>query len=209
MKRETGSRDFPIWLIGDSAPDNWEAQLIDPLDSRHPARHNIWTPILEGIQSHLFSSIRARLETNELYIRNAVHHASEKPDYRVAEWSSLLDGETCALGRLMAVHSPKLVLSFGAFAFEFARRSCDEVHRHPFGYWTTSRLGQQFSQRIGAFTSRGVNLVPLLHVSIARRYFLESHRDFTRVKDGNYFEHVAREIGDCLSRNEAVFPLVR
>ena len=201
--------DFPIWLIGDSSPARWEAHLDDPLDSRHPARHNIWTPILEGIQSHLFSSLRSRLVTNDLYIRNAVHNAREKPSGRVVEWSPRLEEETRELGRLLAVHSPRLVLSFGAFAFEFARRSCDEDPRRAFGYWSTERLGQQFRQRIGKFAPNEINLVPLLHVSIARRYFLESHRKFTQDENGNYFEHVAQEIADCLCRNEAAFPVVK
>ena len=51
MNRDSGSRNFPIWLIGDSSPAEWEAYLVDPLDSKHPARHNIWTPILGGAMS--------------------------------------------------------------------------------------------------------------------------------------------------------------
>ena len=142
MKRESGSRCFPIWLIGDSAPETWEAQLAGPLDPRHPARHNIWTPILEGMQSRLFSSIRSRLDTNDLYIRNAVHSAGKKPDGRAIEWSPQLKEEMRELGRLLAAYSPRLVLSFGAFAFEFARRSCDEDPKRAFGYWSTELLGR-------------------------------------------------------------------
>ena len=200
--------EYPIWLIGDSSPAKWEADLDDPLDARHPARHNIWTPILEALQSRLFMSNRSRLDTNDLYIRNAVHRADEKPDGRAVEWSPRLEEETRELGQLLAAHSPRLVLSFGAFAFEFARRSCDEGPKRAIGYWSTERLGQQFSQRIGKFVTDEVNLVPLLHVSIARRFFLQSHRKFTRAKNGNYFEHVAKEIAGCLCRSEASFPLV-
>ena len=69
--------------------------------------------------------------------------------------------------------------------------------------------GEQFSQRIEKFAADEINLVPLLHVSIARRYFLESHRKFTQDENGNYFEHVAQEIADCLCRNEAAFPVVK
>ena len=200
--------DFPIWLIGDSSPARWEADLDDPLDSRHPARHNIWTPILDGMQSHLYSSIRARLDTDDLYIRNAVHYAREKPGGQLIEWSSRLEEEIRELGRLLVAHSPMLVLSFGAFAFEFARRSRDEIPKRAFGYWSTERLGRQFRQRMEEFTTDEINLVPLLHVSIARRYFLESHRKFTQVEGGNYFEHVAQEIAECLCRNETAFPMV-
>ena len=207
MNRDSGSKNFPIWLIGDSSPTNWEEHLLNPLDSRHPARHNIWTPILEGIQSRLYSSARKRLDTDDLYIRNAVHHASEKPPDTAREWSSRLDKETREMARLLASHAPKLVFTFGAFAFEFARRSRDEVPNRAFGNWNTIRLGQEFRRRIRAFSPDEIHVVPLLHVSIARRHFLTSHRNFTQIEDGNYFDYVAREIADCLSRHQTKFPI--
>ena len=207
MNRDSGSRSFPIWLIGDSSPKNWEADLVDPLDSKHPARHNIWTPILEGIQSHLYASMRKRLRTDDIYIRNAVHRASEKPGGTALEWSFDLEAETSELARLLDSHSPKLVLTFGSFAFEFARRSQEETPR-PFRYWSTVRLGQEFRRRIVAFAQPDITLIPLLHVSIARRYFLKSHKAFTEMEDGNYFDYVAREIAGCLSRHRNEFPIL-
>ena len=87
MNGDTGCLDFPIWLIGDFSPANWEANLDDPLDGRHPARHNIWTPILEGVQSRLYASMRKRLSTNGLYIRNAAHCRSKKPPDTSLQWS--------------------------------------------------------------------------------------------------------------------------
>ena len=142
MNRDSGSRSFPIWLIGDSSPKNWEADLVDPLDSKHPARHNIWTPIVEGIQSQLYVSMGKRLRTEDIYIRNAVHRASEKPRGTALEWSFDLEAETSELARLLDSHSPKLVFTFGSFAFEFARRSQEETPR-PSRYWTTEPLAKQ------------------------------------------------------------------
>ena len=175
MNRDSGSRSFPIWLIGDSSPKNWEADLVDPLDSKHPARHNIWTPIVEGIQSQLYVSMGKRLRTEDIYIRNAVHRASEKPGGTALEWSVDLEAETSELAHLLDSHSPKLVFTFGSFAFEFARRSQEETPR-PFRYWSTVRLGQEFRRRIVAFAQPDITLVPLLHVSIARGHFLKSHK---------------------------------
>ena len=208
MNRDSGSKNFPIWLIGDSSPANWEADLVDPLDSRHPARHNIWTPILEGIQSHLYGSTRKRLRTDDIYIRNAVHHASEKPRANALEWSFDLEAETSEMARLLDSYSPKLVFSFGAFAFEFARRSRDDSPHRPFNHWSTARLGQEFRRQIVEFTKPAITLIPLLHVSIARRHFLQSHKAFTQMEDGNYFEYVAREIASCLSKHRNEFPIL-
>ena len=205
MKREHGSRDFPIWLLGDSSPAKWERRLVAPLDPRHPARHNIWTPILEGIQSHLFTAKRTRLCTDALYIRNAVHRASDKPNHRTVEWPSHLYRETHDFASLVNNHSPVLVLTFGAFAFEFARRSLKESSPRAFRHWTTARLGQEFRHRTETFRPDGTNLFPLLHASIARGRFLESHRYFTDRSDGNYFDYVAQTIAHCLCNNESAF----
>lgn len=207
MNRDSGSRDFPVWLIGDSSPARWEKDLDDPLDSRHPARHNIWTPILDGIQSRLYASAGERLCTDGLYVRNAVHDASEKPRGNAKEWSSGLAAETRELMGLLELHAPKLVLSFGAFAFEFVRRACGESPRRAFRHWSTERLGEQFRGRMDAFAPLEVNLVPLLHASIARGHFLRSHENFTQMEDGNYFDYVAQRIADCLRGNRKAFPI--
>ena len=50
MAAEHNDPRFPIWLIGDSNPKNWENRLSYPLDARHPARHSIWTPVLDAMQ---------------------------------------------------------------------------------------------------------------------------------------------------------------
>ena len=207
MNRDSGSPEYPIWLIGDSTPARWEKHLDDPLDSRHPARHNIWTPILEEIQSRLYASMRKRLRTGDLYIRNAVHVSSDKPSGNERKWSPEVEEEMRNMSRLFECHAPKLVFSFGAFAFEFVRRSRDETPHHVSRHWTTRRLGEQFGCRIREFTPRKVNVIPLLHASIARGRFLESHRYFTQAKDGNYFEYVAEHIADCLCRNHTEFPI--
>ena len=85
MDREIGDKSFPIWLLGDSNPKNWESKLNSPFDARHPARHNIWTPIVDEIQEHLFIQRRSRLKTSTVYIRNAIENANNKPK-RSAEW---------------------------------------------------------------------------------------------------------------------------
>ena len=207
MNRESGSLDFPIWLIGDSSPARWETHLVDPLDPRHPARHNIWTPVLEEIQSRLYASTRKRLQTDGLYVRNAVHHGSQKPAHNAVQWPTDLQEETREMARLLNSHAPKLVLSFGAFAYEFARRSRDDGPHHAVRHWSTARLGQEFRQRSRAFHPGNVNLVPLLHTSIARRHFLTSHRHFTNMEGGNYFVYVGHELADCLVRHRAEFPI--
>ena len=198
MRRESGNRDSSIWLIGDSSPPRWAEHLEDPLDSRHPARHNIWTPVLDGIQRHVFTGDRRRVDDSRLYVRNAVHNPDDKPPYGDTEWRSKLRGEIGELGDLLCEHGPPLVFTFGAFAFEFTRRSLSMGPKRSQRYWSTEKLGVKFRHSVENFKTGEVNVFPLLHVSIARRHFLKSHENFTGQESGNYFCFVSGEIGSLL-----------
>ena len=122
MQRESGNKNSSIWLIGDSSPSQWEGFLDEPLDSRHPARHNIWTPVLEGIQEQVFLGDRRRVDDSQLYVRNAVHNREDRPLDSAMEWHPKLLEEAGDFGRLLGKHKPPMVFTFGAFAFEFVRR---------------------------------------------------------------------------------------
>ncbi|MCY4389200.1 MAG: hypothetical protein OXC18_19060 [Desulfurellaceae bacterium] len=207
MKRESGSKNFPIWLIGDSNPESWADVLNYPLDPRHPARHNIWTPILDGIQEQVFLADGRRVATDQLYARNAVQDKGERPPGTEIVWQPGLLKEVHNFASLLTLHTPKLVFTFGAFAFEFARRSLKENPEEKTKGWTTERLGQEFRQRVRDFDPEGINIFPLLHISIARRWFLQSHNYFTGREGGNYFDYVAKEIAPLLLEHKLSLPI--
>ena len=198
MRRESGCRRWPIWLVGDSSPEAWEEHLDEPLDPRHPARHSIWTPVLESIQRQVYRCGRRRVDENRLYVTNAVHKACERPKVGEAQWGPELQEKARRFGERLESHRPALVFTFGAFAFEFSRRGpgC-KAARSP-GYWTTERLGGAFAKAVDDFKPGEINVFPLLHVSIARGKFLVSHKNFTGKCDGNYFDMVGGEIGQLL-----------
>jgi len=61
-------------------------------------------------------------------------------------------------------------------------------------------LGVQFRNRIENFQDDRVNVIPLLHVSIALK-FLGSHRDFVGTYGNtppNYFDYVGAKLADLL-----------
>ena len=87
MMREVGSRDFDVSLLGDSNPRGWQNALKTPLDPRHPARHSIWTSVLEVIQDRVYRESRQRVDTVSIYIRNAVGDPDDKPDSRRIVWN--------------------------------------------------------------------------------------------------------------------------
>ena len=207
MERESGSKSFPIWLIGDSNPRNWEDVLADPLDSRHPARHNIWTPILDGIQERVYRTDRLRVDTSLLYVRNAIENSDIKNSAKRIGWDQKLLGETERLKDLLDTYKPKLVFTFGAFAFEFTRRSLGKREKRGYSYWNTERLGKEFRHQADNFRIKAINVLPLLHVSVARGRFLEANNYFTGQEGANYFEHTADAIARILTQHRRNFPI--
>jgi hypothetical protein len=133
-----------------------------------------------------------------LYIRNAVEDPYSKPDGGELEWSDEVMDEIGELSLLLDTHCPQFLLSFGAFSFEFARRALKEMPISKHSQWGAKNLGEAFRNRISYFDPKSVNLLPLLHVSIARGRFIQSHDYFTDVKGGNYFQHAAELISDAM-----------
>jgi len=188
MEDFAGDPKFPIWLIGDSPPEKWADKLDTPLDPRHPARHNIWTSVVDPMQDRLHRQRGLRLDTSCLYIRNAKLSFDEQIQLSRPRLKKLLDK-----------HRPNVVLTFGADAFMIALFASGETpQKH---YKTTKLLGEQFRSRIEEYSERKVNIIPLLHVSIARGRFLEGHRDFVGPygsMPANYFDYVGIKLADLL-----------
>ncbi|XUX00065.1 MAG: hypothetical protein TUN42_09240 [Dehalogenimonas sp.] len=194
MKESIGDPTFPIWLIGDSPPDRTADRLESPLDPRHPARHNIWTPVVDTLQDRLFREKKLRLDTSRLYIRNAF----SQPAANVAPLSKEI------LKDLIVKYHPTLVITFGTDAFKMVGLACDDPDRMPFSVIKneTEILGEQFRRRIKKFRENDVNILPLLHISIALN-FLDSPHYFIGVSGTefpNYFDYVGNAIADLLMK---------
>jgi len=102
---------------------------------------------------------------------------------------------------LIDKYKPKIILTFGVFAFKTTLLASGESPRK---FKTAKLLGEQFRSRIKNYDDHKVNVVPLLHVSIARRFFLEAHRDFVGhegVTHPNYFDYVGERLADLLLAN--------
>jgi uracil-DNA glycosylase len=190
---ENTDHDSPIWLIGDSPSAKHQHKNLEPLDRRHPSRHTVWTPILDVVQRHLFVEHGCRLDDSKLFIRNAVIHPGHK-----LKISREIEAEIAELGGLLERHKPFLVLCFGRFAFECARRAQGEEKLSP-QKWTIETLSQEFGERILKVRLDSVTLLPLLHQSIALQ-FSKCNTNFSG-GGGNYFEYTGREIAKVLIAN--------
>ena len=92
------------------------------------------------------------------------------------EWDSKLLEETVEFGKLLRTHAPAFLFTFGAFAFEFARRSLEREPGRRFSYWTTLNLGAEFRQKVEEFDPGAVNVFPLLARKHCQRPFPEKPR---------------------------------
>ncbi|MDR2802824.1 MAG: hypothetical protein LBB22_00860 [Treponema sp.] len=91
-------------------------------------------------------------------------------------------------------YKPKMIITFGAFAFEFVRR-CYGLKAEPFKNWRTKKLKKEFVNSI----SKNEIIIPLLHRSISMGHFLSSHRYFSHDtiennKNGNYLKYVSEKL---------------
>jgi len=194
MKDSTGDPKFPIWLIGDSPPEAWADKLDTPLDPRHPTRHSIWTSVADPMQDRLYRKRKLRLDTSRLYIRNASDKPLKEP----------IDGEQIRsmqekLKGLLERYRPILVLTFGVNAFMITQLACGETISIKAA--TAELLGAQFRSRIESWDNHKVNILPLLHASIARRMFLQAHKYFVGAAGKmlpNYFDYVGIKLADLL-----------
>lgn len=207
MNRLHGVPSRRIWLLGDSAPPD-NSLVAHPLDARHPTRHSIWTPVFDSIQETVYTIGRAgrplRVRSDSIFAINAVHDPKRRPAATVLLWDDL-HADIDSFRELVERHRPALILSFGAFAFEFARRSAERREPNRFSSWTVKKLGDEFSDRIDR---RETALVPLLHATIARGKWHHCHAAFgvargTEASPRNYFQFTGSALGHRLLDHHA------
>ena len=183
IKRESGERTYPIWLV------------VNP---KHPAvRHNIWTPALAEIQDKVYREIHKRIDTSKIYIRNAVCDSGIVPN-TLNWWGAEVAKEIEAFREIVLEHKPKILISFGAFPFEFLRRVYEIKPEKGPKYWGTSNLGDEFGRAIENFDINKTNRIPLLRRVISSGKFIEDHNYFGE----NYFQYVGIKIAERIIENK-------
>lgn len=182
-KRESGDRNYPIWL------------LVNP---KHPAvRHNIWTPVLAEIQDKIFREIRKRIDTTNIYIRNVVSDGNIVPN-TLNWWGADVAREIELFREIVLEHEPKILISFGAFPFEFLRRVYEIKPEKGPKYWGASYLGDEFGSAIENFDIDKTNRIPLLRRVITSGNLIENHNYFGE----NYFHYVGMKIAEKIIENK-------
>ena len=186
IKREWGEKSYPIWL------------LVNP---KHPSvRHNIWTPILSEVQDKVYREIHTRVDTTNMYIRNVVSDCRVVPN-TLNWWDAEVATEIEIFRELVLKHKPKILISFGAFPFEFLRRVLEIKPEKGPKYWGNCYLGDEFVKAIENFDSSETNMLPLLRRVITSGKFIE---DLDCIGD-NYFHYIGTKIAEKLIENRDSF----
>jgi len=182
IKRESGERTNPIWL------------LFNP---KHPAvRHYIWTPVLAEIQDRVYRELRTRIDASKIYIRSAVNDSRIVPN-TLNWWDTKVAAEIQQFRDIALEYEPKILISFGAFPFEFVRRVYEIKPEKGPKSWGTTNLGDEFGKSMETFDINKTNIVPLLRRVVASDKFIEDPS-----YSENYFHYVGTKLADKIIENK-------
>lgn len=187
LKRESGERTFPIWL------------LFNP---KHPVvSHYIWTPVLTEIQDIVYREMHTRINTTDIYFRNVVEDSTKVPK-TVNWWGPQVGAEIDRFREIVLEHNPKLLISFGAFPFEFMRRVYDIKPEKGPKSWGNSELGHEFIKSMENFDINNTNRIPLLrHMASSGKYKEDRNQDYYE----NYIHFVGTKIAEKIIENKDSF----
>lgn len=184
--RESGEKTYPIWL------------LVNP---KHPAvRHNIWSPVLAAIQDKVYMEMHTRIDSTNLYIRNAVEDGGIVPR-TLNWWGSEVATEIELFREIVFQYKPKILITFGAFPYEFMRRVYEIKPEKGPKSWGTINLGNEFGRSIENFDINITNRIPLLRRVIESGKFIEDPSDFGE----DYFQYVGTKIAEKIIENRDSF----
>jgi hypothetical protein len=187
MKRELGNRTYPIWL------------LVNP---KYPAvHHDIWRPVLDEVQDRVFRELQTRIETSNIYIRSAVNEGRIVPN-TLNWWGREVAKEIELYREIVHEHKPKMLISFGAFPFEFARRVYEVKPEKGPKAWSSAILRDEFEKSMENFDINQTNRIPLLRRVIASDNFIETRNFLSRTDRETYFQHVGTKIAEKIIENK-------
>ncbi|SDH69123.1 hypothetical protein [Desulfosporosinus hippei] len=186
MKRESGMKNYPIWVV------------INP---KHPISHDNWTPVLDEIQDRVYRKMNTRIETSNIYFRNAVSESRLVPN-TLNWWGPEVAKEIEQFREIAYEYKPKMIFSLGAFAFEFLRRVYEIKPEKGPKAWSNANLGDEFERSIENFDINKTNLIPLLHRVGASGNFIDTNNYFSRKDGENYYRYVGAKLADKIIENK-------
>lgn len=190
VEREWGDRTYPIWLL---------------LNPKHPSvRHNIWTPVLAEVQDKIYREIQNRIDTSQIYIRNVISDGSIVPN-TLNWWGSEVSKEIELCREIVLEYKPKIIISFGAFPYEFIRRVNKMKPEKGPKAWGNSNLEDEFQRSIENFDINKTNKIPLLRRMFVSSKIVRDQANYVRPDIENYFRYTGTKIAEKIIEHKASF----
>lgn len=187
VKRDSGEKSYPIWL------------LVNP---KYPAvRQDIWRPILDEIQDKVYREMQTRIDTPNIYIRSAVSDSGIVPN-TLNWWGKEVAKEIEILKELVHEYKPKMLITFGAFPFEFVRRVFEIKPEKGPKAWSSSVLRDEFEKSMENFDINQTNRIPLLRRVVASDKSVEDFNYLSRTDRETYFHHVGTMMAEKIIANK-------
>lgn len=190
MKIESGDKSYPIWL------------LVNPQDPS--VIHDIWNPILSDIQDRVYRKLHSRIDTGNIFIKNAVSDIGIIPNSS-KWWAAEVTKERVMLRDNIHLYQPKILITFGTITDEFVRRVFDLRPENGPKYWRTTNLEDEFERAIENFDINQTNRIPLFRQVMKSGKFNEDRNDFSWEDNENYFREVGTKIADRIIENKDRF----
>ncbi|TGE35070.1 hypothetical protein E4K67_27115 [Desulfosporosinus fructosivorans] len=189
VNRDLGDRNYPIWL------------LINP---KYPdVVSDIWRHVLDEIQDKVYREIHARIDTSNIYIRSVVSDCGIVPN-TLNWWGNEVATEIKSLREIILEYNPKMLISFGAFPYEFVRRVFESKPEKGPKYWGASILKDEFERSLKKFDVIQTNMIPLLRRVITSDKLIKSDDSFSGSdRQQQYFQDVGTKIAEKVIQNRA------
>lgn len=192
IKRDSGEKTYPIWL------------LVNPKYTS--VRNDIWRPVLDEIQDKVYRELSTRIDTSKIYIRTAVSDIGIVPN-TLNWWGYEVADEINAFREIVNEYKPRMIISFGAFPFEFVRRVYEIKPEKGPKSWATAILEDEFERAIKEFDINKTNRIPLLRRVIETDKFLETKNYFYQTDKEYYFHYVGTKIAEKIIENKDSFKI--
>lgn len=149
----------------------------------------------------VYREIQTRIDTTNIYIRSAVSDCGIVPN-TLNWWGNEVSAEIKLFREIILEYNPKMLISFGAFAFEFLRRVYEIKPEKGPKYWSAPVLKDEFERAIEKFDINQTNRIPLLRRVIESDKFIETQNNFSRNDSEKYFQHVGAKIAERIIENK-------
>lgn len=187
MKSEIGVRTYPIWL------------LVNP---KYPAvRYDIWRPVLTEIQDKVYRELHLRIDTSNIYIKSAVDDIRLVPN-TLNWWAKEVAKEIELFREMVHDYKPKMLITFGAFPYEFARRVNEVKPEKGPKAWSTVILRNEFEKSMETFDINQTNTIPLLRRVLETDKFTDTHDYMSPTDRELYFNRVGTKIAEKIIENK-------